>query len=388
MTKASESDSKKIVNVVDEFDAAIQGTGYNGHFKNWRKNKNNPYAFNFEINEKEKIFNDSRGFEKPSQTAEGKRVLTAIMRVSGIIMLISVLINNIVSKVFVGMLGLIGVNIHTSVFNSSLYGGATEIVTVSLVISLLSWFVPIVYFHLKTKMPFKAGVMHKVRDSAEILTAIGFALIVCTVSCLPAAYSSSSKDLYTYFASIDADVSVWKQTDFIVYIVVDVIVLSALKELLLRGGLFSALRQFGDELAILITSIMAALFTGSYLQMPGALMVSFVASVGMIRSGTVLTAVFVHIIYKMYLLAIIILESNTSENMLPQRNLFMLVVFAAGVIIAAFTMIVLKRNRKFYLVHYHSEVSFPKRFFYAFITFPFLPVVILCLMQATISLIF
>ena len=67
MTKQSDSEEKKIINVVDEFDAAVHGSGYKGNFKEWRKSKDNPYAFNFEKNNKEKIFNESKGFETPSQ---------------------------------------------------------------------------------------------------------------------------------------------------------------------------------------------------------------------------------------------------------------------------------------------------------------------------------
>ena len=125
MTKQSDSEEKKIINVVDEFDAAVQGAGYKGDFKEWRKSKDNPYAFNFEKNNREKTFNESKGFETLSQTDVGKKVFGSIMREIGIIMLIVVAFKSIIGKLVIDILDLIGFDIHTTIFGSGVYGGST-----------------------------------------------------------------------------------------------------------------------------------------------------------------------------------------------------------------------------------------------------------------------
>lgn len=382
MAKQSDSEEKNIINVVDEFDAAIQGSGYNGNFKKWRKSKDNPYAFNFEKNNKEKIFNESKGFETLSQTEAGKKVLGAIMREIGILMLIVVAFQSIIGKLVIIVLDAIGFDIHTTIFNSGVYGGGGEIVATTIMLALLTLLTPVIYIHKKMKMPLKAGIMHTVCDSAEIVGAIGFAMVFCTIACLPAAYSSETKDIYTYFASADTDVSAWGQSEFVVYTVFDVVILSILTELLFRGGIFSALRQFGDITAIIVTTIMAALLTGDFFAMPAALLISFVSSIGMLRSGTIFTAIIVRIVYKMYQLALVILEVDSSENMVITRNLFMILVFLLGVVLAAAVILTGDRKNKRCIVKYESEFDESKRLAFAVKVFPFPAVSLLCIMQA------
>ncbi len=44
-------------------------------------------------------------------------------------------------------------------------------------------------------------------------------------------------------------------------------------------------------------------------------MISAVASVGMLRSGSIFTAIFVQVIFKMYRLALVILEYGSPDTM-------------------------------------------------------------------------
>lgn len=386
MAKQTDSEEKVIINVVDEFDAAMQGSGYNGNFKKWRKNKDNPYAFNFEKNNKEKIFNESRGFETPSQTEEGKKVFGSIMRETGILMLIVVVFRSIIGKLVIIVLDLIGLDIHTTTFSSGVYGGGKEIIATTIILALAALLTPVIYLHKKMRMPLKAGIMHTVRDSAEIIGAIGFAMIFCTIACLPAVYSSETKDIYTYFASAETDVSAWGQEEFVVYTIFDVIILSVLTELLFRGGIFSALRQFGDITAIIVTTAMSVLLTGDFYAMPAALLISFVSSLGMLRSGTIFTAIAVRIVYKMYQLALVILEVDASENMEITRNLFMISVFLLGVILAAAVILTGNRKNKRCIVKYESEFNESKRLAFAVKVFPFSAVSLLCIIQAASAL--
>ena len=261
MKDSANTDQQNIINVVDDFDSEVSASSYNSEFKKWRKNKDNPFAFNFEINKKERVFSDSRGFENRSKTETEKKVLGNIMRIIGIAMLISVVLQTVIGKLIIYLLELLGFDIHTTFFYSAVYGGGTEIVVVMLSISFAALFIPVVYLHKKLKMTLKSGIMRTVSDSAEIIVSI---------SCLPTAYSSETKDIYNYFQSIETDISVWGQTEFVIYTIFDVIILSVITEFLLRGAVFSALRQFGDVLAIVITTIMSGLLSRDFLEAPSA----------------------------------------------------------------------------------------------------------------------
>ena len=208
MNKIAEKNECAIINVVDEFDYSSQNDVYNEKFRHWRRKKDNPYAFNFEMNRKESVFYDSRGFENRSAADSEKNTISQIMHIVGMAMLMIITIDNLLGKLFIYVLEFLGVNVHTSFFYSSLYGGSVEIVAVVIGCAALRLVVPAIYLHKKLKMPFKVEFMSTVNDSGEIIGAIGAALIVCTISCLPAAYSSETKEIYTYFNNINMDVSV------------------------------------------------------------------------------------------------------------------------------------------------------------------------------------
>ena len=40
------------INVIEEFDYSTQSKLYSDHFKEWRKRKENPFSFSFEMNPK------------------------------------------------------------------------------------------------------------------------------------------------------------------------------------------------------------------------------------------------------------------------------------------------------------------------------------------------
>lgn len=387
MKKPVVNDNENIINVIDDFDSTASASVYKNNFKKWRKAKDNPFAFNFEINKKESVFSDSRGFENRSKTETEKKVLGNIMRAAGIAMLISIVFYTVVNKLVIYLLECLGFDIHTTFFSPSIYGSGKEIVIVMIAVSFAALFIPTVYLHKKFKMPVNAGIMRTVNDSAEIIGSIGAALIACTISCLPSAYSSNSRDIYNYFESVETDVSVWGQTEFVFYVIFDIIILSFITEFLLRGAIFSALRQFGDVIAIFITTVMSGLLTRNFLEIPSAILISIVASIGMLRSGTIFSALMVRVVFKMYQLALIIIEANSDSQVFIQRNLFMVVVFLTGIAITAAVMFTGGRKNKRYLIKYHSELSLRKQLRYAIGTFPFSSVAGLCLLEALLTIV-
>ncbi|HRR76667.1 MAG TPA: CPBP family intramembrane metalloprotease [Ruminococcus sp.] len=388
MKNAAITQKKDIINVINDLDPTVQSKEYNDKFREWRRSKNNPCTFRFETNAKEKVFNDSRGFENKSLPEAECRTITAIMRLIGLAMLIYITIDNVLGTAIIYILDFIGINIHTNIFSSAVYGGATAIVATMVAISCLALIAPVIYLHKKLKMPFKVEFMSTVNDSAEILSSIGMAMVVCTIVCLPSAYSSSARDIYNYFRPIDTDLSIWNQKEFVIYTIFEIIVLSILTEAFLRGGLFAALRQFGDSFAIAVTTIVAALLTRDIYEMPAAILISIVASVGMLRSGTIITAFFVRIIYKLYLFALIILEVDTSSSMMINRNLFMLSVFIIGVAISMAVQLTNGRRHKKVFAAYHSEVTAASRLTFALRRLLFFMIAGICLLQALINALF
>ncbi|MDE6665762.1 MAG: CPBP family intramembrane metalloprotease, partial [Ruminococcus sp.] len=300
-------------------------------------------------------------------------------------MLIWVTIDNIIGKMIIYFLDITGINIHTTFFSTACYGGSIEIVTALIAISLIKIYLPAFYIHKKLKMPFRVEFMSTMNHPSELIGAIALALAVCTVTNIPDAYSSSAKEIYSYFKSINTDISVWGQTEYVIYTIFDVIIVSVSSEILFRGAIFSALRQFGDAFAIIVTAVMASLLTQNVQEMPTVFLISLIASAGMLKSGSIFTAFAVSTVYKMYQLSIVIIEMNNSENMFLIRNLIMTEIF----IVSSFTAILIHmknhRNRH-YFAEYHSDISMKERLIFSFKSFPFAAVAFVCLIAAIIKI--
>lgn len=379
-------EQKTTIDVVGEFDYSTQNEKYSNDFRKWRKNKNNPFAFNFSLNKKESVFIEGKGFVNNSHAVSERETINKIFYIIGSAMLMWVAIENIIGKIIIYILDILKINIHATFFGTSYYGGSIEIVTVMIIISLMKIHIPAIYIHRKLKMPLNVEFMSTMNHPTELISAIAMSLIVCTITSIPDAYSSSAKEIYDYFKSINTDISVWGQAEYVIYTIFDVIIMSVSTEILFRGAVFSALRQFGDIFAIITTSVMASLLTQNLPDMLTFFLISLIASAGMLKSGSIFTAFAVQTVFKMYQLTIVIIESSTSENMFLARNLVMTGIF----IISIVTVIVIRlaRKNRNYLVEYYSDVSLKERLIFSLRTFPFTAVTAVCIIGAVIKIIY
>lgn len=385
--KLTDTSEKTIINVVDQYDYSTQNDVYNENFKTWRKNKQNPYAFNFKQNRKESVFVDGKGFESRSAATAEQDCIGKIMNIAGIAMLIWIVIDNIIGKIIVGIFDFLDFDIHTSFFSTGVYGGSIEIITYLTLIIFVKLLLPLIYLHKKLKMPHQLEYMSTLNHTSDLIGAICMTMSIGAVTSLPNIYTNRTWQLFNYFRSINADVSVWNQEQFVFYTIFDIIIVSILTELLFRGAIFGALRQFGDCYAIIITSAMAGLLVQDFREFPAAVLISAVASVSMLRSGSIFTAIFVQVVFKMYRLALVLLEENSQDTAFLKRNTFILVVFVvgtAGVII----LYLFKNSIHSHLAQYKSDISCKERLKLSCKCFPVPAVICLCLLTTIIKIIF
>ena len=139
--------------------------------------------------------------------------------------------------------------------------------------------------------------------------------------------------------------------------------------------------------AIIITSLTAALLTHNFNDMAAVFLISAIGSYGMLRSGSIFTPIAVSIVYKMYVLALIVIEVDSSVNMSITRGMFMAAVFIAG---TAGTIICFLHNRKkdIKLAVYKSEFSLGKRIVFSVKIFPYIAVGLICIVYALAGAVF
>lgn len=376
---------ESIVDVIDEFDYATQNESYNEKFRKWRKKRDNPFAFSFAENKKESVYIDGRGFIAKSAVDAEKKVLADIFYYIGLASLIWIVLDNVISKVVISVFDLCGVNIHNNYFSSVIYGGSKEIVITIIIMTLVKIIVPLLFLHFRFRLPAKVEFMGSMNNPMALMGAISMALIICTAISVPVAYTSESKEIYEFFKNIQTDVSVWDSQEFIVYTVFDIIIISIVSEIFFRGAVFAVLRQFGDVFAIAVTSVMTMLLSQDLQTMPAGLLIALVASYGMLASGTMFTSIAVVIVYKMYRLALTIIEIDSSDKMPLTRNMFMIITLVAGGTGLLIYWIYMIKAKKHGLSFYKSELTDGMRFLYSIRIFPFSAVVLLCIASAVVK---
>ncbi len=379
------SASNDVINVIDQFDYSTQDEQYNEQYRSWRLRKNNRYAFTFEGNRKESVYIESRGFVKKTARETENDVLAKIFYTIGIGLLMIIVFDDLLSKLIIILLGKVGVNINTSFSSGSIYGGSWEIAAALMITGFLRVAVPLTYFHFKFKFPHCNEVMWKLRSPGALFGAVSMAFVVFAVTNLPDAYSTETKEVFSFFAAGRADISVLDQTEFLVYLFFDVLIIPIITQLLFCGAMFAVLRQFGDAFAIMMTSLSAALITQDVRSMPAVFLVTAVCGYGMLASGTIFTAFSINILYKMFLAAIATIESIESPYMPIYRNIFMSAVLVAGGIgFFLYMRSSLKKSRS-RLAVYSSEISFNRRVLISAKTFPYSAVTIICLVYAVMK---
>ena len=386
MNKAAQH-SNKIINVIDEFDYSTQNESYNEQFRKWRRKKENKFSFSFSSNKNESVFIDGKGFVSENAVSAEKKILSRIFCTVGNAMLIWLVTDTIILKFLIKFFSIIGINVHNNFFSTGIYGGSIEIVISIIIVSLIKMLVTMLYMHKQFRVPLKVEFMHTMNHPSGLVTAISLALVVCTIINIPSAFSVETKEIYSFFRNIDADVSVWGQAEFLVYTIFDIIVISILSGMIFCGAMFAVCRQFGDLFAIIMTSVTAALLTHNFNDMAAVFLISAIGSYGMLRSGSIFTPIAVNVVYKMYILALTVIEVDPSVNMSITKGMFMAAVFIAG---TAGTIICFLHNRKkdIKLAVYESEFSLGKRIVFSVKVFPYIAVGLICIVYALAGAVF
>ncbi|MBP7185550.1 MAG: CPBP family intramembrane metalloprotease [Ruminococcus sp.] len=377
---------RQLIDVVEEYDYDTQYEQYNRYYKNWRKNKQNPFAFNFEMNRKESVYIEGKGFKVPSLLDAESEVIGHIMHVVGIAMLMWIFIDNIIGKAAIQILDHFGIDIHANFLSDGVHGSPKEIVTFFIAVSFLKVLVPTIYMKKMFKVPKEVRFMNVMNHPSDLIRAIATSLAVSVITTLPNIYNGTNSQLYNYFTTLDTDISVWGQTEFVAYTIYDIIILSIITEMFFHSAVFAPLRQFGDFFAIGVTAVVAGLLAQDAAEVPAAILITIVAGSGMIRSGSIYTAFFVRIVYKMYRLAIVIIETDTSSNMYLDRNLFMLVLFSLA--IGTVLFIRLMSGKRECYSKYYSEIPETKRIRAAVKAYPFPVVACLCILAIVLKQVF
>ena len=367
-----------VISVIDEFDYSTQGKKYNEQFIEWRKRKGNPFSFSFEKHIKESVYVDGRGFILSSATDAERESLARIFYILGSAALMYMVIDNVIGRLLIILLSQLGFDIHASLFSPAVYGGGTEIICVLMAVNLLKYIVPAAYLHFRFRLPPAVERMNSRHDTYGLVGAIGVTLIICSLLNLPSAYSNETKEIYSFFKELNTDVKVWNQTEFVIYAVFDIVIMSTLSEIFFRGAMFAVLRQFGDYFAVIMSTLTAVLLAQDLREVPAVLLMSLVCSVGMLSSGSIFTAVAASIVFRIYQLTLAMIETGSSYDMFLTRNIFMLSALLIGAVMLAAAGLMSRGRDHRILARSETGLAQKERITRSVMVFPYSAVAAIC----------
>jgi len=366
--------------VIENFDYSGQSDEYVKIYKKWRKNPDNPYSYNYSSRKNEITFNDSMGFLNIRPEEKEQEVLMKLLYTFGAVLILYLFTEYVISTVLVAVLDKTGVNIHNSFLNYSVYGGQKEVMSVMIFITLMKFCIPTLILHKKLKMPLKAALPCRLQSTKNLFFCISLSIIASVMTSIPRTYSDYTREYFRFFNGYSNEISLMNQSELIIYMFFDIVIVSIINEILFRGAVFQALRQFGDLYAVIVTSSISALLTHDISSIPAAFAVSAVAAISILRSGTMFTAIAVQIINKIYLFSLTIIELSVSDSdMMIKRGYFMIICFLISLVIALIlwgTMnreFILKRNLSTFLTS-RKKISI------TIFNLPTFTVIFLCLM--------
>lgn len=231
-------------------------------------------------------------------------------------------------------------------------------VGISYLLPMLLAFIPIV---LLVRIPLKVALPFK-RTPIAVATPAAMATLGCsTIAVFIASF------LLSLFQSSGLEYDV-PQPDVpqtivgkLMYLFIISVLPAVFEEFLFRGYILQSLRRFGDVFAIIISSLIFALFHGNFAQLPNAFVMGVAFAFIAVRTGSLATGMVIHFINNSVIAVLdIFLFSNLDEMTSGMLTLIYLAVyFLFGVI--GFIILLTKFPKFFQIKKSSSPLSAGER---------------------------
>ena len=170
------------------------------------------------------------------------------------------------------------------------------------------------------------------------------------------------------------------------HLVFEVLAISICKELLLHGDMLHVLRQFGDWDAVILTAVVAVCLSHSCTTILMELTFSLVSGVAVLRSGSVVPAIFCRLLYHVMLFGLFAMEIWQSSFWQSYCLLFLFLVLIAGILLCLLSIRPTRKNPA--LLTQKHYLTLRERLYTVMHVGPLSIVLILCVILMVIEVIF
>lgn len=302
----NESTEQKMIDVVEDFSAPCQTEQYQKSFRNWRRQKQNIYAFRFTKNPKETAFSESQAVAEQMPSQAEQTVLRKLGYLAGCAFICYLVIENILDKLTIAVMQKMHWQIEIVFYGGNrIYGDEKLVFWVTTVIHLLKYLIPAVWIQKKIHLPMCVSVPLPVRKPNSLLSGMIFVMLLSVGLGMYGSPYSAELEKYRQISGLTAS----QDNKVILYTLITIFILPIVAELLLHGCLFQTLRQFGDTFAVVTMAILTAAMTHNIFDAVRMGIIHLVISYYLVKTGSFLSAVFLRIVHEIYMFALFCLEA-------------------------------------------------------------------------------
>ena len=293
------------LDVVADFSYESENPDYNRAYKQWRRTNKAPYMYRYSGNPNEITYVDGNAVPARDAALTERTALTHCATLIGLGLLAYLVCELVGGTLLVGILRLCGAEVGLDFLSLSVRGEQWAVTAVRVSINVMKYLLPAVLLLRLGKLPRRAAVPVRLCGLPETVIAVGAAAGIAGI------YTLTAQDAGVNLAQ--EIFSVPSRTGVMAYGLFDVLAVSALSELLLRGSVLPLLRQFGDSFAIGMTAAAGFLFPNSLPDRISELLIGLASGYLLLRSGSFLKCVLLRAICSALCYARIILIYATGR---------------------------------------------------------------------------
>lgn len=315
--------------VIEDFVYNSENPRYNRDYLHWRRHTKTQFIYRYVGDSGENVYVEGgTAIRDDAEEAERKSLMHCSLLI-GFVMLTYLVAELLGRTLIAAVLRLFGLEVHMDFLALPMKGSQWAETGAHILLDVLKYGVPAFILLRTAKIPKRVAMPVHFGAPPELFAAVGMSMVITGIHCLLSrdADIELSQRLFTYknMAAVFA------------FGLFEVLVVPVMAELLMRGGVFQLLRQFGDPFAIWTTACIAFLCPNTLPNRIGMLMIGLACGYLMVRSGSILKCILLRGIYAALVYARLIIVYTT--GLLPLWQ-YTLLLFAFGtLLIAAFVRI-------------------------------------------------
>lgn len=324
------------IDVTEDFIYNSRNPKYNAASRIWRKQTDSPYLYRLVVDSREHAYTEGTGFSNVEPALHEQKVLHRVSEVIGFALLFFLVVQLGAGSLIVSVLHLLGMDIRLDFLTFSMSGSQWLVIAVRIFVMLLQYGGALLIANRYFRVPVNVQVPVTANAFPEATGAVGWAMLSAAVFCILDRINGDGAEAAQHLFSYKNSAALG------VYGFFEILVLPLLHELLMRSTLLPVLRQFGDGFAVCAVAGMALLFPNAVPARVGMCLIGFGAGYFLLKGGSFLNCVLMHIIYHALMDARLVLAYHDGAVITPLQ--YALLLGSVGVA-AIFTYSITRRGQ-------------------------------------------